>query len=420
MIALWIGLACLAGLALVFLAWPLRTYLVLERRLAAEASEDQRVQANVGLFKTKLAQLDAAYEGGDLDEENYRSQRRELENNLLDDAGEQKTQLAPAFKFSQAQVRLLGIAAISLLASAALYQKYGAAEPLNVYFGRQAVIEESGGDFNQLVARLEQAVRDNPDQAQGWYLLARSYMSLQRFEQAALALEELMRLEGRKPGILAQQAQAWYFVDQRQLTPRVQTLIDEALAQDVHQAAARGLLGIHAFDQGRYQLAIEHWQKALLSVQDQENEQAIREGIAEAQARLGIQAPAEPQTEMAKTPAVNAPELTVAVEIAAELKAQTHPEDTVFVFARALEGPPMPLAAVKLTVADLPTQITLDNSQAMMPARNLSSVQEVVLSARVAKGGSPQAQSGDLQASFGPVAVTHKELISLEINQVVP
>ena len=290
-----------------------------------------------------------------------------------------------------------------------------------MYFGRQAVIEESGGDFNQLVARLEQAVRDHPDQAQGWYLLARSYMSLQRFEQAALALEELMRLEGRQPGILAQQAQAWYFVDQRQLTPRVQTLIDEALAQDVNQAAARGLLGIHAFDQGRYQLAIEHWQKALLSVQDQENEQAIREGIAEAQARLGIQAPAESPTELAEaTPVASAPELTVAVDIAADLKAQTHPEDTVFVFARALEGPPMPLAAVKLTVADLPTQITLNNSQAMIPARNLSSVQEVILSARVAKAGSPQAQSGDLQTSFGPIAVTHKELISLEINQVVP
>jgi len=102
------------------------------------------------------------------------------------------------------------------------------------------------------------------------------------------------------------------------------------------------------------------------------------------------------------------------------LAAQAAPEDTVFIFARAAQGPPMPLAIVRLQVKDLPTDVTLDDSQAMMPAMKLSNYAEVVVGARVSKRGDALPASGDLQVLSDALQTQSTAAVSLTIDQVIP
>jgi cytochrome c-type biogenesis protein CcmH len=92
------------------------------------------------------------------------------------------------------------------------------------------------------------------------------------------------------------------------------------------------------------------------------------------------------------------------VSLSPQLKDKVSPEDTVFVFARAAEGPPMPLAVARVRVRDLPYRFALDDSMAMSPALKLSAFPKVVVTARVSKSGGASAQPGDLQGASGPVA----------------
>jgi cytochrome c-type biogenesis protein CcmH len=121
---------------------------------------------------------------------------------------------------------------------------------------------------------------------------------------------------------------------------------------------------------------------------DSEDARTIRENVAEAR-------------KLAAAPSLA---LTGTVSLSPELKAKAAPDDVVFVFARAVEGPPMPLAVARTRVRDLPYQFRLDDSMAMTPAAKLSAFPRVIIGARVSKSGKPAAQPGDLQGSSAPVA----------------
>ena len=112
--------------------------------------------------------------------------------------------------------------------------------------------------------------------------------------------------------------------------------------------------------------------------------------------------------------------ITVLVTLDSRLTGNAGAEDTVFVFARAVEGPPMPLAVVRKQVKDLPFRVTLDDSQAMMPAMTLSRFPKVIIGARISKSGDATTQSGDLQGISDAVATDTDEPVSIVIDQVVP
>ncbi|QKK11209.1 MAG: hypothetical protein HND59_05960 [Pseudomonadota bacterium] len=153
--------------------------------------------------------------------------------------------------------------------------------------------------------------------------------------------------------------------------------------------------------------------QAGLAVAPSDNASVVNDAIARVQGAAG-----QPSAVPSVT-AVSEAKVVVAVELAAGLSAQAAPEDTVFVFARPDQGPPMPLAAVRLQVKDLPTTVTLDDTQAMMAERKLSSQQQVTVSARVSKSGNAVAQTGDLQGSIAQVPVRSGEPVKLIIDQRV-
>ena len=286
-----------------------------------------------------------------------------------------------------------------------MYLNWGASDTLQL--ARQ--FDRPPSSMTEMITRLEQAVQAQPDAAEGWFYLARAYMAEERPADAAKAFERTVALAGREPELLGQWAQALYFAGDKQWTGQLQALTSEALKADPHDATTLGLLGIAAFEAGRFAEAVEHWERLVAALPAEDpSRQAIQGGIERARQQLGNL----PQGTQA--PQVQA-QLKVRVELAAQLRERVQPGDSVFVFARAAGGPPMPLAARRLTVGELPVEIVLGDADAMLPELRLSNFAKVELVARVSRAGNTA--SGEWIGRLPAVDSTTSKLLSLVIDQ---
>ncbi|SFX22893.1 c-type cytochrome biogenesis protein CcmI [Marinospirillum alkaliphilum] len=404
MIALWIGMFLLALLTALFLIWPVFRRTRLMENL--EGQQHARQLANIELYHQKLAQLELDLQEGRVDEAAYPEMKAEIEDLLLDDA--QLQQRKPWHQPGRGvMVSAVAVLVAAVMASSwMLYSRLGAQPGLESYFAQQRLIEEGRQDFAGLLRRLEETVQANPNDTQGWSLLARIYIDLGRLEDGAEAIGELIRIQGASARLLAQQAQVLYFHDGNRISPRVQQLIDQAQALDAGEPATLSLLGMAAYQQEDWDAARRHWEAALLRASSVDAIESLREGIAEVRERLGM-----------KPLQVGGPEFAVTISLSNAASLLADPRATVFVFAHREGGGGAPLAATRLRVADLPTTVLLSDKQAMMPDNNLSSAERVVIQARVAQRGTPEAQEGDWQGTSEVLEVDGQQRIELEINQ---
>lgn len=399
MIDFWIGAGLLLLAALAFLLLPLL------RGRGSQAEED-RTALNVALYEERLSELTAQQAAGTLTLEQYEMGRADAARELLDD-----TEGGDVHRNSNLGRAVPLIAAILVpLFGYGLYLQWGASD--KVQLAREFSVQP--GSMEEMTARLERAVKAQPESSEAWYFLARTYMSQERPADAAAAYEQVVNLVGRQPELLGQWAQALYFAEGRSWTPRMQQLTDEALQGDPHEVTSLGLLGIAAYENERFDEAIGFWERlvATLPAEDPSRE-AIQGGIARAREQLGETAsvPKPAGEPVAATDAA----LTVDVQLGAALTDKVQPTDTVFVFARAVSGPPMPLAVKRLTVADLPATVSLSDADAMTPQLRLSNFEQVRLFARVSRDG--DATRGEWQGSSEPLTLNNEGAIELTIDQ---
>jgi len=372
MIDLWIGAGLLSLVALAFLLFPLL------RGRRAQAEED-RTALNVALYQERLAELTAQRDAGTLTDEQLEAGRADAARELLDDTEDGD---APRSARLGRSLPILAAVLVPLIGFG-LYMHWGASDRLQLAreFGEQPRTME------EMTARLEKAVQAQPDSAEAWYFLARTYMSLERPADAATAYARLIDLAGREPELLGQWAQALYFAGDRQWNEQLQKLTDEALQGDPHEVTSLGLLGIAAYEDERYQDAIGFWERLVATLPaDDPSREPIQGGIQRAREQLGeAGAPAAPAAVPETAQADVA--LEVAVRLDATLADKVQPTDAVFVFARAVSGPPMPLAVKRLSIADLPATVSLGDADAMTPQLRLSNFEQVRLFARVSRSG---------------------------------
>jgi cytochrome c-type biogenesis protein CcmH len=253
-----------------------------------------------------------------------------------------------------------------------------------------------------MVAKLAAHVEKNPDDAQGWMLLARSYYIMGRYPEAVRAYEHATTLAPGDADLLADYADALAVAQGRTLQGKPLELVQRALEIDPDHWKALALAGTAAFERKDYGRAIAYWEQLRRVVPgDSEIGRSVDASIAEARELAGGKpaAAATPKT------AAASPKVAGKVSLAPALAASAAPTDTVFIFARATSGPPMPLAVLRRQVKDLPFEFTLDDSMAMAPNRRLSAFAEVVVGARVSRSGNATPQSGDLQGLSRPVKV---------------
>ncbi len=261
-----------------------------------------------------------------------------------------------------------------------------------------------------MVENLAQRLKAQPDDAEGWAMLARSYGSLGRFGDASSAYARAAALMPDNARLLADYADALAMSSGRSLQGEPEKIIQQALRADPNNIKALMLAGTAAFERRDYQSAIERWQKILdLVPADSESARSISASLDEARKLAGQQSPPGAQT----TGPVQGRPGTVSgtVHLAPALKARVADTDVVFIFARAAEGRAPPLAAMRKTVKDLPLTFTMDDSMAMMPDRKLSSASSVVVGARISKAGDVTPSPGDLEGFSQAVQVGQKGIV---------
>lgn len=367
MIEFWLSAGLLLLAALSFLLIPIL-------RGRGRQQEEDRTALNVALYQERVAELVAQQAAGVLDEAQMAKGRDEAARELLADTEGAE---APRQGHLGKALPLLAALLVPLLALG-LYLHFGAADKIEL----TQEFAEAPKSMEEMTARLERVVQAQPDSAEAVYFLGRAYMAEQRPADAAHTFERAVALAGRQPELLGQWAQALYFAADKKWSPQLQALTDEALKADPNEVTSLGLRGIAAFEGERYQEAIDYWKRLLAQLPEGDTSRAaLQGGIDRAAERLG--------GSPGQSAAPVAARLKVRVELAAALKDKVKADDTVFIFARASNGPPMPLAAKRVTVAQLPIEVELSDADAMMPQMKLSDFAEVQLVARVSRAGQP-------------------------------
>jgi cytochrome c-type biogenesis protein CcmH len=305
------------------------------------------------------------------------------------------------------------IALVLPLGTGALYLLVGTPAALN---GVTAAVA-TPISMQQALTELRTHLQQQPDDLQGWMLLAQTSSMLRQPGEARDAFDHALKLAPNN----AEAMIGWAENDSmtrsdHRIEGRALELLKRAV--QLHPDSQRGLwlLGISNFQRGEYREAAATWRLLQPQLEPGSNvAKAVAEQIAVADARAGG-APAGASSSAAAAPQGAA--LQVQVALAPALKDKLAPGDALFVYARAENGPPMPLAVAKLDPAQLPTTVTLTDAMAMTPAFKLSSVERVFVGARISHSGQPVAQPGDLEGDAGVVAVERKTPIKISIDKV--
>ena len=391
----------------------------------------QKTQKHMGTVRAELKKIKTDLDEGKINQQTYNSVRQKLATQVLDkiESPEKINIENPPLrgKWAGGLVGLL-IPALAL----GLYWRLGKPELIDV--SSNAATQSAGnhgnnaGSIEEMVGSLEEKLKNQPEDAEGWYMLARSYMSLKRYPDAVKAMEKVVALKDDNANILMQYADALAMTNNGKVTGKPEKVILQALTIDPNHPEALWLAGIAAEEQQQHEKAIAHWEKALAQMQDnEESKQLLNQAIADAKSKMSGTQIAVSETnntanaaeEISKPNATTSASITVDVSLSPELLEKAKPEDTVFVFARALQGPPMPLAAQRRQVKDLPFSVTLDDSQAMMPNRKLSNFDQVIVGARISSSGNPIKQPGDLEGLSQPISPAEGVKTSIIVDKTL-
>ena len=457
MMIFWILSAGLMGLALMYVALPL-----LRPETTTEAPQQDAL--NLVVFKQRLSELDADLAAGFLEQDQYASARRDLERDLLRDVRGEAAAIAS--RGPSGGRWLAVVLAVAVPAGAVLvYNEVGHRELIAhmeasaTGAGQQTFFDADGQELpplEVLVERLAERLREDPSNIDGWLMIGRTYFTMQRPEEALDSISRAYALAPERSDVALAYAEALAANSNNSLEGKPAELIDQVLDVEPDNVSARWLAGMLYYQRGQFTAAATAWQRVLEEMDPASEDAAdIREMITEARTRAGAP-PADGSASIAaSSPATGASaaiEPSVAAVSAAESAAQqaetagsgtapdpaggssitaqisldqalsagAAPDDVVFVFARAVSGPPMPLAVQRIQVKDLPTRVTLDDSMAMMPEMSLSAFPQVIVGARVAKSGQATPRPGDLEGEIGPVDSAGNTHVAIKIDRIRP
>lgn len=427
MMTLWIVIAAMLLLAVIILLWPLAVYKGAENNELVISQKDK----NISIFEERLAELENEQTQGTLDASTFQQLKTELEKTLLGDVqyAEQPVNTAASTASIQHWLVMAVVASVFVLGSLATYNSLGASDKYQQYLAlannpqehQQAAANNSAApDFEAALIALKAKLAENPEDIEKWFLLANTYAAMGDYKQAGDVYNRIAGMLGEdNPGYAAAKAayaQMMYQVAGERMIPVVEMAITDALRVDPEEPTALILRGLGEYQQQSYAQAIASWEKAKTKAGKVQVSNFIDPAIAEARRQSGISTPIQ-QAKPAQEAVAGTASITIHLDISPTLRAKVSGQDRIFVFAKA--GMPMPLAAERLQVKDLPITIVLDDSKAAMPTAKISSAEFVDITARVALSGSPRAAKGDLYVTSKQVAVHKGEELTLVIDKIV-
>lgn len=412
----WLAAIAMLIVAMAFILPPL-----FGKSSARYASGDQ---LNVSVFEQRVAELQADLDNGVLSEPQFDHAKRDLEAELLSDLDAQTVRVG---EVSRPAWLVVGcVAAMVPVIAVMMYFKLGTVDPVEAQrlaeAARQQTTAANGPSPEVMVESLQARLEQKPDDVEGWGMLGRSLVVLERFEEAAAAYGKANELKPADAVLMIGRAEALALSKGGDFSGESATLLQRALQLEPENQRALWFGGLASYQAADYPAAVKRWEKlAGQYAPDSREGRLIAEGVARALESMG-ETSGMAVASTAETAAGVAVEggITVSVSLDDAMVSNVAATDSVFIFAKALSGPPMPLAVVRRQVQDLPLNIILDDSQAMTPEMVLSGFEEVEVVARVSKSGGPIAQSGDLQGTVAKVSTRGGEAIKLIIDSVVP
>ena len=343
---------------------------------------------NLLLFAERESELAEDLAAGEIDSEEHATLLRELQQSLLDDVQDTRPKRAPIAISSRGWL-VIGLIAVSLPAvSVTLYQRWGFKDDVQVMglFQESLAAQGDVAAASALVTELGELVKNGSENPWVWYFLGENFATIGRFNEAEISYRQAAERLSEQPEealVLGRAALALYIKSEFRFTPELNALIEQAQAINPNEIAVIQLLAADAQNRGDYAAAIANWRILIQLDPNSPEAQALRGEIANAQRLLREESGEE----------IVGPEIEVRLALAEGLSLD--PNLRVFVAVRSAEREGMPpLAAVGLSVADLPTTISLDNSSQVGPF-NLSSADLVRVSALVSLNGTANPSRGD-------------------------
>ena len=415
----------------------------------------------IATLKQQLLELKASHASGAVSDGQYEAQRAELETSLLEkvmqDGGAfaEKTgggkrgkraagassgggsAAVAAQAQAQASVRPSGkfvsllVAGVVVLACAG-YAWKGSPQRMGQGPADAAASAAAGGpehavgkeEFMVMIDKLANRLKEQPDNAEGWVMLGRSYTVVGQHADALKAYERAVALRPTDAQVLADYADSMAVNNNMSLAGEPMKWVAKALQADPNNLKALALAGTDAFMRKDYAGAVKYWQRLVdVGPPDSDYVREIAGGLKEARALGGLPADAKAPALAAPVsgnsqPALTGKTVSGVVSLAPALAKQAAPDDTVFILARPTAGRGMPVAILRKKVSDLPIQFSLDDSSSMSPAATLSAAGTVVIEARISKSGNAMRQPGDLAGQSASVPVGTSGL-KIEIRDVV-
>ena len=402
-------------------------------------------EATLQILRDQLTQLDADLARGLIDAEQHRLGREEVERRVLEeiDLGSVASSgaLAPNAR-AERPWKTIAVMTIGVpLLAGVIYARIGQPEAVMASASRGMQADTDGVTVEQvetLVKQLAERMESRPDDVQGWTLLARTYAAMQRFPESSAAYAKAVKLAPQDAQLLTDHADVLAVLQGQKLAGEPARLVAQALVLDPTNLKALALAGSGAFEAQDYAKALGYWTRARelappgsdfangLDSSIEAARKALPPGTqvaaavtASASAAAVTAVPTPPAAPASTAGAAGATSVSGRVTLAPALAAKAAPTDVVFIFARAAEGPRMPLAILRKTVADLPIDFTLDDSLAMSPAMTLSTHPLVVVGARISKSGNAMPSAGDLSGQVTNVK-TGSTGLAIVIDTVQP
>ncbi|MDP1559716.1 MAG: c-type cytochrome biogenesis protein CcmI [Nitrosomonas sp.] len=407
--------------------------------------------ANISVYRDQLAELKADLDNDILSHEQYEKSRQELQHRMLQDIPEKRPMKNTVQKKSR-NIATSSILTLAIPLSAVfLYMTLGdtrgllpqaqLANATQMQHAKTGETEVGGhAEFTSVVDNLVMRLKSDPEDIEGWVMLARTYAIMNRFEDASNTYAKLIELVPDSPQLLSDYADVLAMANQGGLAGKPTEMIHEALRIDPEYPKALALAGTVEFEQKRFNEAAEYWERLLAVIPvDSQLANSVTESIADARSlasnnnnNVGLST--EPQGSIVAqdkkaTAAISSNDPTTdagtgtsisgTVTLSQSLASKASASDTLFIYARAETGPKMPLAILRLNVNDLPTSFSLNDEMAMTPTMKISSFPKVVVEARISKSGQAVPARGDLQGFSHPVKLGEKN-IAIVIDQQVP
>lgn len=398
----WIMAALMAVVALGFLLPPLL-------RRSREGEVDAR-EAAIEVYRRRLTELQQDLARGHLNELQHEEARLELEAAMAADLPKSAPKQPPA----QHPWTALVLAVAVPIGSLALYQQLGAGPEASASLAAEEVSTRQRAVLLDASVRLRSHLNQDPADGRAWQLLGRTYSALEEHEKAAQALGEAHALLGDSPGLLVYYARALAATHDGRLAGRPAELLGRALAMDPENREALWLSAAVALEAGRFAEARRLFTRLAALMPPGSNEERIVRAHIE---RLG-----ERQNETSAGPPGEY-KIKVLVDLDPGLRQRVPSDATVFVFARAPQGPQIPLAVARRRAGDLPLTVILSDAEAMQPSFRLSNFTVAVVGARVSLSGDPTPKSGDLEGISGTLIALDgpdPAEVRITIDRVVP